>query len=100
MLRSLRFPGLAEDLADEVGLYEVLDLAIDEVADAVDEQKPESSEAPDEWQVELVKDLPGETYGRPAALGRAWTGGPSLPALSQTISTISSYDLRSALTNS
>ena len=29
-----------------------------------------------------------------------WIGGPSLLALSQTISTISSYDLRSALTNS
>ena len=38
MLRSFRFPGLDGELADEVGLYEALDLDIDEVADAKDEQ--------------------------------------------------------------
>ena len=40
MLRSLRFAGLSENLADEVGLYETLDLDVDEIPDDIGEQKP------------------------------------------------------------
>ena len=31
MIHSLRFPGVSDDIADEVGLYEALDLELDDV---------------------------------------------------------------------
>ena len=62
MLRSLRFAGLSEDLADDVGLYKALDLDIDEIPDDIGEQKPVEA---------LVMDLTAEDHTETAQLEEA-----------------------------